>query len=58
MKVSIDDPEGVATLQVYDNVDTAVTPLTAEEEKLLGDVLKMLAPVHNTTWLSGRPDNN
>ena len=44
--------------QVYMNVETAASPLTAEEREILVEVLKILAPVHNTTWPSGRPENN
>ncbi|CAK0762944.1 hypothetical protein CVIRNUC_003008 [Coccomyxa viridis] len=44
--------------QVYDNVETVMTALTADEKKVLDEVLKILAPVHNTTWPSGRPENN
>ena len=35
-----------------------MTALTADEKKVLDEVLKILAPVHNTTWPSGRPENN
>lgn len=28
------------------------------DESLLAEVLRILAPVHNKTWLSGRPENN
>lgn len=45
-------------MQVYDNVDTAVSSITAEEEKILAHVLEILAPIHNITWPSGRPENN
>ena len=47
-----------ASLQVYENVETAATPLTAHEKKVLDEVLNILAPVHNITWPSGRPENN
>ena len=47
-----------AMLQVYVNVETAVTPLTAEEKGVLAGVQNILAPVHNITWPSGRPENN
>lgn len=50
--------EIAASLQVYDNVETVMTPLTAQEKKVLNEVLNILAPVHNTTWPSGRPENN
>ena len=45
-------------LQVYDNVDTAVSPITAEEKKILAHVLEILAPIHSRSWPSGRPENN
>ncbi|CAL5219725.1 g1621 [Coccomyxa viridis] len=44
--------------QVYMNVETAQSPLTAEEKGILAEVQKILAPVHNVTWPSGRPENN
>ncbi len=28
------------------------------DQQLLADVKKILAPIHNKTWLSGRPENN
>ena len=49
---------GTAMLQVYINVETAVTPLTAEEKDVLAGVQNILAPIHNVTWPSGRPENN
>jgi hypothetical protein len=45
-------------LQVYDNVDTAVSAITAEEKETLAHVRGILAPIHNMTWPSGRPENN
>ncbi len=48
----------IAMLQVYMNVETAQSPLTAEEKDVLAEVQKILAPVHNVTWPSGRPENN
>ncbi len=48
----------VNMLQVYDNVDTAVSAITAEEKETLAHVRGILAPIHNMTWPSGRPENN
>jgi L-galactose dehydrogenase len=41
--------------RVLENIKDATTPLDPE---LLRDVLKLLEPVHNMTWPSGRPENN
>lgn len=41
--------------RVLENLRDAAAPLDAE---LLRDVLAILAPVHNLTWPSGRPENN
>lgn len=41
--------------QVADNRKWADEPL---DQELLSDVLNLLAPIHNQTWLSGRPENN
>jgi L-galactose dehydrogenase len=47
---------GAATTQrVLQNIRDIEEPL---DEELLADVLQVLAPVHNTTWTSGRPENN
>ncbi len=41
--------------RVLRNIEDAQAPL---DEELLGRVLQILAPVHNLTWTSGRPENN
>jgi L-galactose dehydrogenase len=41
--------------RVLQNIADAAAPL---DNELLADVLKILAPVHNLTWSSGRPENN
>lgn len=41
--------------RVLENIKDAITPLDPE---LLRDVLKLLEPVHNMTWPSGRSENN
>ncbi len=41
--------------RVLQNLADAAAPL---DNELLADVLKILAPVHNLTWSSGRPENN
>ena len=41
--------------RVLQNLADASAPLDRE---LLADVLHILAPVHNLTWSSGRPENN
>ena len=41
--------------RVLQNLADAAAPL---DEALLEDVLAILAPVHNLTWPSGRPENN
>ena len=41
--------------RVLENIADAETPL---DEQLLGEVRAILAPVHNLTWPSGRPENN
>lgn len=41
--------------RVLENIADAETPL---DEQLLGEVRAILAPVHNLTWSSGRPENN
>ncbi|BDA42515.1 L-galactose dehydrogenase [Coccomyxa sp. Obi] len=43
---------------VRENVATALSPLTSAEEDALSRVTDILKPVHNTTWPSGRPENN
>jgi L-galactose dehydrogenase len=37
------------------NLADAAAPL---DQELLAEVLGILAPVHNLTWSSGRPENN
>ena len=44
-----------ATATHKQNVAWAEEPL---DETLLADVLEVLKPIHNITWLSGRPENN
>lgn len=47
---------GMATpQQVQQNLQIIEEPL---DEELLADVLEILAPVRNLTWMSGRPENN
>jgi L-galactose dehydrogenase len=47
---------GTASAQrVLDNIRTIEEPL---DEELLADVRTILAPIHNVTWPSGRPENN
>lgn len=41
--------------RVLQNLTDAAAPL---DQELLADVLRILAPVHNLTWSSGRPENN
>jgi L-galactose dehydrogenase len=41
--------------RVLANIADAEAPL---DQKLLAQVLQVLAPVHNLTWPSGRPENN
>jgi L-galactose dehydrogenase len=41
--------------RVLENIADAEAPL---DEQLLGEVRAILAPVHNLTWSSGRPENN
>jgi L-galactose dehydrogenase len=41
--------------RVLQNLADAAAPLDPD---LLADVLRILAPVHNLTWSSGRPENN
>jgi L-galactose dehydrogenase len=41
--------------QVQQNLRIIEEPL---DEELLAGVLEILAPVHNLTWMSGRPENN
>jgi len=41
--------------RVLENIRDATTP---HDPGLLRDVLKLLEPVHNMTWPSGRPENN
>lgn len=41
--------------RVLENIADASAPL---DPALLADVLTILAPVHNLTWPSGRPENN
>lgn len=41
--------------EVENNVQWTDAPLDAE---LLAEVEKILAPIHNQTWASGRPENN
>lgn len=41
--------------RVLENIKDAAMPF---DEELLRDVLKVLEPVHNVTWPSGRPENN
>jgi L-galactose dehydrogenase len=43
-------PENIA-----DNVAWAAEPI---DQQLLGDVSKIVEPIHNTTWQQGRPENN
>lgn len=40
---------------ITNNVRWADQPL---DQALLADVLRLLAPIHNVTWPSGRPENN
>jgi L-galactose dehydrogenase len=40
---------------ITNNVRWASEPL---DEGLLAEVLRILAPIHNQTWASGRPENN
>ena len=40
---------------IEENVRWAETPI---DQELLDDVLRILAPVHNETWPSGRAQNN
>lgn len=41
--------------QVLDNIKWAQEPI---DQALLDEVLKILEPIHNLTWPSGRPENN
>jgi L-galactose dehydrogenase len=41
--------------RVLENIRDAETPIDLE---LLASVRALLAPVHNLTWPSGRPENN
>lgn len=62
--------EGMATTfvgmctrdQVRDNVDTVraalAGPPTAEEAEQMRRAVEIFEPVHNTTWPSGKPENN
>jgi len=54
---------GVATTLVGtanpENIERDVRWMeTPIDEALLAEVLAILVPVHNTTWPSGRPENN
>jgi len=45
--------------EVLQNVATVEnSEITADEEKILSEVAKILAPVHGTTWIQGDPKNN
>ena len=47
---------GTASSQrVLENIRCAEERL---DEELLAEVLRILEPVHNVTWSSGRPENN
>lgn len=41
--------------RVIENIRSAEQPL---DEELLGEILRILEPIHNITWPSGRPENN
>ena len=41
--------------RVLENIADAAAPL---DQALLAEILAILAPVHNLTWTSGRPENN
>lgn len=41
--------------RVLQNLADASAPF---DEELLTEVLRILSPVHNLTWSSGRPENN
>ncbi len=41
--------------RVLENIRCAEEPL---DQELLAEVLRILGPVHNVTWPSGRPENN
>lgn len=41
--------------RILGNIREIEEPL---DEELLADVLRILAPIHNQTWTSGRPENN
>src|SRR5438067_3234328 len=41
--------------RILNNIREIEEPL---DEELLGGVLEILKPVHNVTWISGRPENN
>lgn len=62
LQFSLAQPEIASTLvgtaapeEVRQNVRWLETPLDAE---LLAGVQKILAPIHNQVWASGRPENN
>lgn len=44
-----------SSAQMQANLDAVAEPIDRE---LLRDVLKVLEPIHNVTWASGRPENN
>ena len=62
LRFAMDNPDihthivGTASSKrVLENIADAEAPLDRE---LLGEVLAILAPAHNLTWASGRPENN
>jgi len=62
LQFSLANPDFATTLigtasaaNVQKNVQWMEAPM---DEQLLAEVLEILAPIHNQTWVSGRPENN
>lgn len=62
IQYAVAQPEVHTTLVSTANPDNLRRNVAAVDEpmdkELLGEVLEILAPVHNLTWPSGRPENN
>ena len=62
VQYSLTNPELATTLVGTANPDNIAKNVSWGEEAidqdLLADVLSILAPIHNRTWLSGLPENN
>lgn len=62
LQFSLANPDFATTLigtasatNVEKNIQWADAPM---DEQLLAEVMEILAPIHNQTWASGRPENN